>query len=158
MKKSLIKEIFFVIVYLKFSQQINIFFFKGFLFMMFFLVENIIIHISYMRMSIGKSTVSLLPCKFALNKFVVINKIGWLFLMSLAKSLLPFPDVNPQCMDVIGHAVHNNWFLIFSLDYTNNVFMHIIFPTVIYQILPSFNSKNDLDVDLRKCSRHDKKI
>ena len=59
-------------------------------------------------------------------------------------------------MDVMWHAIHNNWFLIFSLDYARNVFMQIIFPTVMYQILPSFNSKNYLDIDLGKCARHGK--
>jgi hypothetical protein len=48
---------------------------KSFLFMVLLLIQDVIINFSYMRMGIGKCTISLLPGKFPFYKLLIIDKI-----------------------------------------------------------------------------------
>jgi hypothetical protein len=59
----------------KFSKKINIFFFKSFLLMMFFLMHYILINTIYLRMRIRKSPIPFLPGKFSFYDLFIINKV-----------------------------------------------------------------------------------
>ncbi len=55
-----------------------------------------------------------------------------------------------------GGTVYNDGLLFFSFNNTGNVFMQFRIPVIANQVLPAFYSKNNLDIDLGKCSWHGK--
>ena len=57
-------------------------------------------------------------------------------------------------MDVVGHTIDDNGFLLFALDDASNVFVQLVFPLFTNEVLSSVHSKHDLDVDLRECAGH----
>ncbi|REG91527.1 hypothetical protein C8N25_104141 [Algoriphagus antarcticus] len=61
---------------IKLLKKIIVFYFEGSFLMVLFLVEDILIDMIQLGMSIGKSPVSILPVKMSWDKFLLIDEIG----------------------------------------------------------------------------------
>jgi hypothetical protein len=57
-------------------------------------------------------------------------------------------------MGMVFHAVDNDWFLSFVFDDPRHVFENFLPPLLLQKILPSFNGKDNLNVDLGICASH----
>ncbi len=93
-----------------------------------------------------KSTISILPDKFSFYEFVVINKIGSIIFY------IPYDICNRHCrpqpykyMDAIGHAIYNDWFLIFAFDDSGDVLVQMGFPFRCNQVFSALYRKYYLD-------------
>ena len=59
-----------------------------------------------------------------------------------------------EYMRMIFHAIDDDGFLSLVLDNPRHIFEDFLSPFLVQKILASLHSKNDLDVDLGKCTSH----
>src|SRR6185295_1220060 len=106
-------------------------------------------------MTVGKCSITFLPIEFEFAQFVIIDEIITCFFYlahKIGKATTRFHS--DKEMNVIRHSIYGEHFLSFSVNNTCDVFVKSLFPTFRNQALASFDSKDYLNVDLRKCSRH----
>jgi hypothetical protein len=150
-----LKQIFYIVCYLKLVKKIQIFRLECLFAVVLFLIENVVVHSSDLGMTVRKRSVALLPPKRALHPLVVVNEIG--------RVVLHIPDqvrerhdrLEPnKGMDMVGNAVDDDRFMTLVFDDPAHVFEHFIPPFVLKQVLASLHGKNNLDIDLGICACH----
>ena len=70
-----IKKVFFVVFDFEFLQKLQVFFLECFFAMVFFLIQNVLIHRIHLGMGVGECAIAVLPGKFIGEELPVIDEI-----------------------------------------------------------------------------------
>ena len=140
---------------LEFFEKVQVFLLEGLLCMMLFLIQNVVVHISDLRMTVRKSPVTFLPVEPALDPCVIVDEIcGIIFDISHQIRYRHCRFQPDKYMHMIFHTVNNDRFLSLVFDDPCHVFEHFITPFFLEEILASLHGENDLNIDLGICSSH----
>ena len=123
--------------------------------MVFFLIQNVLIHCIHLGMGVGEGAIAVLPGKFIGEELLVIDEITAV-VFDIADQIgnrHGWPETNKN-MDMIRDTIYDDRLLVFVFDDTRHVFEYLFSPGFLQQILPAFYCKNILDVDLSISSSH----
>ena len=138
---------------LEFLEKIHIFIPKCLLGMMLLLIQNIVVYILDLRMTVRESTVACLPTKFSFDPCMVIDEIGRIILdIPRQVRYRHYRLEADKNVRMIRNAVDNDRFMSLVLDDPRHIFENFIPPFFLKEVLTSLHSKDDLNINLRKCS------
>jgi len=141
------EELSIFVFNLKFFEKSRISIAKCLFFVMRFLIHNISNYRIQKPLSKWKSTIPILPFKFLMGEFPFLYEIiGRFFHFSypIRKTTIAFNS--DQNMNMVGHSIDCQQFLIFVLNDTCGVFVQLIFPIWKDKTFSSFYSKNKMNM------------
>jgi len=140
---------------LKLLEELHIFIFEDLFSMMFFLVQNVVVDICDLRMTVRKCPIAFLPAKLSFYPFMVIDEIRGVVLNiphQIRQSHRRFQT--NEDMNMIRNTIDDDWLLSLVFDNPRHIFENFMPPFPLEEVLASLHSEDDLDVDLGICARH----
>src|SRR6056297_117889 len=121
-----LKQIFFIVIYLKFVQKIDVFFSESFLSVMLFLIEYVIIDILNMRLGVGKRSEAFLPGKTSSYPAFIVDVIrGIVFHVPCQIRYGHGWFQSYKRMNMVCRPVDDDGFVAFVGDYSSNVLVQV---------------------------------
>lgn len=123
--------------------------------MMFFLILNVFNNCRYLAFCIRKSAITFLPGKIMWTYTLLINPLTAFsfYILYQCRYGLMRPHAYEN-MDMVGHAVYLQHFMVVFLENAGNISVKTFFPFIADQCISAFNGEYELNVNLCIGVRH----
>jgi hypothetical protein len=128
----------------EFFKEVHIFFMKCLLVMVHFLIQDVIVNILDLRMSVGKGPTTFLPTEFALYPGMVVDEVGGVVFHIPNKVRQRHGRFEPnKGVNMIGDAIDNDGLLPLVFDDARHIFENFVSPWFLKQVLATLHGKDN---------------